>query len=331
MKAAVITAPGTVQLESVADPEPGHGDVVIAVDGCGICGTDLHILAGEHGDLPVIPGHEFAGHVVDVGRDVDASLIDAVVAVDPNLPCGRCYECRRGRSNLCEHHKAIGVNVAGAAAEFVAAPAANCVVLPKGVDIAAAALIEPLSCAVRGFDVLARGLGDHVLIYGAGTMGLMNLQLAKRAGAASVSIVDPNERRLGAATQLGCSAAVTSAQDLDRPRGWDVVIDCSGVRAAIEDGLERIARGGTFLQFGVSTPELRVPISPYRVYRDELTIVGSMAVLNSYERAADLYLEGLIEPAVFVSDRLPLAEYPAAIERFGSGASRKILVTPNAG
>jgi 2-desacetyl-2-hydroxyethyl bacteriochlorophyllide A dehydrogenase len=330
VKAVVVTAPGTIAVETLDDPAPGPHDVVVAVAACGICGTDLHILDGEHGRLPIVPGHEFAGEVVAIGREVTTVRVGDRVAADPNLPCLRCYECRRGRLNLCEHLDAVGVTVPGAAAELVVAPAANCVVLPEGVEVADAALIEPLSCAVRAFDVLRAQLAASVLIYGAGTMGLMNLQLAKHAGAASVAVVDPNESRLEAARALGCSAAARSADDLASERGWDVVIDCTGVVAAIEDGLARVARAGTFLQFGVTSPDAHARVMPYRVYRDELTITGSMAVLYSFERAAALFVDGVVDPAVFISDRLPLDDYAQAIERFRAGQGRKIVVTPAA-
>jgi threonine dehydrogenase-like Zn-dependent dehydrogenase len=183
---------------------------------------------------------------------------------------------------------------------------------------------------VRGFDVLAPRLGDHYLIYGAGTMGLMMMELAKRAGAASVSIVDLNPSRLETATLLGCSATVTSADKLDRPRGWDVVIDCTGVVAAIEDGLSRVGRGGTFQQFGVSNEKAVARFEPYRVYNQEIRIVGSMAVLHSFERAGELLEAGFLQPDVMISHRLDLEDYPKALEQFQQGVGRKIQVQPSA-
>jgi 2-desacetyl-2-hydroxyethyl bacteriochlorophyllide A dehydrogenase len=318
-----------VTVETVPDPAPGPREVVVAIAGCGICGTDLHIADGEFAPtLPVTPGHEFAGEVVARGRDVTEVSVGDQVAVDPSLHCGECYFCRRGRGNLCERWAAIGVSHTGGAAEYAVAPAANCVVLPEHVDPADAALIEPLSCAVRGFDVLAPRLGDHYLVYGAGTMGLMMAELAKRAGAASVSVVDLNPARLRTAQELGCSAAVTSADELDRPRGWDVVIDCTGVVAAIEDGLRRVIRGGVFQQFGVANEDATARFSPFRIYNDEIRIVGSMAVLHSFERAAELFAAGFLRPEVMISDRLPLEDYPAALEQFRSGVGRKIQVRP---
>ena len=188
---------------------------------------------------------------------------------------------------------------------------------------------EPRSCAVRGFDVLRPQLGDHYLIYGADTMGLMMLELAKRSGAARVDVVDLNPQRLEVARTLGCSNAVVSADELQSPRGWDVVIDCTGVVVAIEDGLGRVGRGGTFLQFGVSAEQAVARWSPYRVFNKEITITGSMAVLHSYERAADLFGEGLLDPDVFISDRLPLEDHPTALEQFAKGVGRKIQVAPS--
>ncbi|MHA6626700.1 zinc-dependent alcohol dehydrogenase family protein [Pseudonocardia sichuanensis] len=329
MRAAVIGA-DSVTVETVPDPTPGPREVVVSVAGCGICGTDLHIAEGEFAPtLPVVPGHEFAGEVVALGADVTELRVGDQVAVDPSLYCHECHYCRRGRGNLCERWGAIGVSTAGGAAEFAVAPAANCVRLPDGVTPADAALVEPLSCAVRGFDVLAPQLGDHFLIYGAGTMGLMMMELAKRAGAASVDMVDLNPARLETARELGCTATVTSADELDRPRGWEVVVDCTGVVAAIEDGLGRVAPGGTFQQFGVANEGATASFSPYRIYNKEIRVVGSMAVLHSFERAAELFAEGVIRPDVMISHRMGLEEYPAALEQFRQGVGRKIQVMPH--
>jgi 2-desacetyl-2-hydroxyethyl bacteriochlorophyllide A dehydrogenase len=329
MKAAVIVTPGEIAVESVPDPTPGPREVVVRVAGCGICGTDLHIMDGEFAPAyPIVPGHEFAGEVVDVGSDVTLVRVGDQVAVDPSLPCGECYYCRRARENLCENWAAIGVTASGAAAEYALAPQKNCYRLPDGVEPADAALIEPLSCAVRGFDVLPRTVADHYLIYGSGTMGLMMMELAKRTGAASVSMVDLNPDRLETAKLLGCTAAVTSADELDAPRGWDVVIDCTGVEAAIVDGLRRVGRGGTFLQFGVASYDARAAIEPYRIYNQEITITGSMAVLHSFERAGDLFTGGLLRPDVFISHRYPLDRYADALTQFRGGVGRKIQIVP---
>jgi len=329
VKAAVISSPGEVAVTTVDDPTPGPRQVVVDVAACGLCGTDLHILEGEFAPtLPVIPGHEFAGVVVARGSAVTELAVGARVAVDPSLYCHECRYCRIGRNNLCERWAAIGVSTSGGAAEFVACPVANCVPLPDEVKLEDATLIEPLSCAVRGYDVLRSQLGSHVLIYGSGTMGLMMLALAKRTGAVSVDVVDVNPERLETAKQLGVSAAAASPDELDRPLGWDLVVDATGNERAIQDGIGRVAPGGTFLQFGVSSYAARVTIEPYRIYNKEITITGSMAVLHSFERAAELFATGVLDADVLISHRLPLEGYADALEMFRTGQGRKIQVLP---
>ncbi|GAA2839454.1 zinc-dependent alcohol dehydrogenase family protein [Crossiella cryophila] len=331
MKAAVITGVGQVEVTTVPDPTPGPREVVVEVSACGLCGTDLHILQGEFAPtLPVIPGHEFAGVVVETGKDVTEVRAGDRVAVDPSLYCHECRYCRRGRNNLCERWAAIGVTNPGGAAQFAVAPVANCVKLPEHVRTEDAALIEPLSCAVRGYDILNSQLASRVLIYGSGTMGLMMLELGKRTGAASIEVVDLNPDRLATAHQLGVSGTATNADELDRPEGWDVVIDATGNEKAIQDGLGRVAKGGTFLQFGVSDYSARAVIEPYKIYNQEITITGSMAVLHSYERAADLFATGVLDPEIFISHRLPLDDYAEALESFRRGEGRKIQVLPGA-
>ncbi|MET9763770.1 zinc-dependent alcohol dehydrogenase family protein [Streptomyces sp. NPDC006372] len=330
MKAAVITQPGSVEIATVDDPAPGPREVVVEVAATGLCGTDLHILQGEFAPkLPIIPGHEFAGEVVALGSEVTELALGDQVAVDPSLYCFACHYCRLGHNNLCERWAAIGVTHPGTAAEYAVAPAANCVRLPDHVDAQDAALIEPLSCAVRGYDVLRSRLASRVLVYGAGTMGLMMLRLAKATGAASVDVVDINAERLATAWQLGCTAASASADELDRPPyGWDLVVDATGNAKAIQDALGRVGKGGTYLQFGVADYATRATIEPYRIYNQEITITGSMAVLHSFERAADLFATGVIDPRVFISDRLPLAAFPDAVARFQAGIGRKIQIHP---
>ncbi|MQY26526.1 zinc-dependent alcohol dehydrogenase family protein [Nocardia aurantia] len=333
MRALVIDEPGRYSMQTRPDPTPEPAEVVVRVEAVGICGTDLHIVAGEFppAPYPIVPGHEFAGEVVALGPGADTAGVRAGdrVAVDPSLFCGRCHYCAIGRGNLCENWGAIGDTVDGAMAEYVAVPAVNCHRLPGHVSAAHGALVEPLSCAVHGFDLLPRQLGSHYLIYGAGTMGLLMSQLAMAAGAASVSVVDTNAERLTVARTLGADAAVTAADELDRPEGWEIVVDCTGVIAAIEDGLSRVRRGGTYQQFGVAPGEARATVSPFRIYNDEIRIVGSMAVLHSFGRAVDLLGQGVIDAETIITHVFPLTEFDEALHTFRSGSGRKIQLRPD--
>jgi len=333
MRAALIEQPGSVSVTTVADPSPGPRDVVVEVSACGICGTDIHILDGEFAPTPypIVPGHEFAGEVVAVGSGVTEVGEGDRVAVDPSLFCGECHYCAIGRGNLCARWNAIGVTKPGACAEYALAPVANCYRLPEEVPLDHGALVEPLSCAVHGFDLLPGRVGEHYLIYGAGTMGLLMAQLAQRAGAASVSIVDLNEGRLAVAAKMGADAVASSAAEFDRPDGWEVVVDCTGAVPAIEDGLRRVRRGGTFQVFGVAAADSSATFSPFRVYNDEITIVGSMAVLHSFGRAVDLMAKGVIDAATVISHGFALDQYPEALATFRAGTGRKLQIHPKGG
>ncbi len=331
MRAIVFAGPGEFSLEDVPDPAVGPRDVLVRVEAVGICGTDLHVLDGEFAPtvFPIIPGHETSGIVEAVGDQVTQLTPGMRVSVDPTLTCGECAFCAVGRSNLCENWNGSGVaRTDGSTAELVVAPVRNVHPLPDDVDLALAAMIEPLSCAIRGYDLLPRRMGEHYLIYGAGTMGLMMAQLAPRAGAASVTVVDRNPDRLEVAREVGVAHLALSPDDVPRRGGWDVVIDCTGVVAAIEDALTRVRRGGTFQQFGVAPTEATARFSPFRVYNDELSLTGSMAVLNTYGRAVEMFGAGAIAAGIMVSHAFTLDDYGEALDMFRRGQGRKLQVRP---
>lgn len=329
MRAAIVSAPHTIEITEVPDPTPGEFDVVIEVAAAGICGTDIHIIEGEYAaSFPVIPGHEFGGTIVAVGRGVHELRVGDRVAADPNIPCLRCSYCHDGRANLCDNYDAIGVTRDGASAQFVVVPEHLCVVLPDSVDPRDAALIEPLSCALHAYDLLGSQTGKKVAIYGSGTMGLMMLQLARRTGVDSVDMIDLNPLKLVAARELGASHTGATAAELDPGRGWDLVIDATGAAPAIQDGLAHLAKGGTFLQFGVSAPDATVTINPFWLYEQEIRILGSVCPLNSFERSVQLMASGAIDPGTLISDRFVIEDYSAALAKFTGGESRKIVIHP---
>lgn len=342
MQAVVIERPGEIEVRELPDPEPGPGEILVAVRSCGICGTDVHIADGDLASAryPLVPGHEFAGEVVAVGppapevRGLAAERNPVelrpgdLVAVDPTLFCGRCRACRMGRENLCERWGAVGVTVAGGCAELAAVPSWNVHRLPPGFDMSIGALIEPLSCAVHGFDLIHTRLADRFLVYGAGTMGLMLLLLAGRVGALSTTVVEPNEARRQKAADLGASEAVPNTADFDPDRRFDVVIDATGVIAAIEDGLRWVRPGGTFLQFGVASHAASANVSPFKIYNEEVTLVGSMAVVKSYDRACDFAIEADLGLNELVSGQYALKDYAEALERARRGDGYKLQVLP---
>lgn len=341
MRAVIIDKPGEIRVGNVPDPTPKPDELIVKVGACGICGTDLHISEGEFPPTPypIVPGHEFAGEVVAVGSNVQPGIgtketkltIGTRVAVDPSLFCGHCVFCRTGHGNLCLDWNAIGDTVNGAFAEYVAVPAANAYVLPDHVSFREAALIEPVSCAVHGIHRLEPRLGDSMLIVGAGTMGLLLLQLALRGGASRVAMLDLNAQRLTLAEKLGAYRTATHIDALldIEPLGFDCVIDATGVPKAIETAFKAVKRGGKFMVFGVAPSEARVALSPFGIYNDEITIVGSMAVLHSYQQAVDLVSGGAINTEAMLTEAFPLEKFSHALDQVRQGKGLKTQILPN--
>ena len=330
MRAIVLDRPGAFRVAEVPDPAPRPAEIVVRVECCGICGTDLHILAGEFPPTPypITPGHEFAGIVVARGADAAADLTEGTrVAVDPSLFCGRCRRCRAGRGNLCENWGAIGDTVDGAFAEYVAVPAVSAYRLPPHLDGQYGAMAEPLSCAVHGLRRLGPVLGSSAVLTGAGTMGLLLLQLLLRAGAGPVTVVDRIPARLEVARALGAAATAGDGGALAGER-FDVAVDATGVPAAIEAALGLLDRGGRMLVFGVAPAEAAIGVSPFRIDNDELTIVGSMAVLRSFGAAVDLLSSGAVDPRALLAEPLPLAGFGTAVDRVRAGQGIKWHIRP---
>jgi NADPH2:quinone reductase len=342
MRAVVIDAPGSIRVDSVPDPTLRPDEVLVRVGACGICGTDLHIIDGDSplARYPIIPGHELAGEVVAVGSEVAQRngkegvniTVGSRIAIEPNLYCGHCDFCRTGHENLCLYYAAIGVTTNGGIAQYVAVPIKKAYALPDTISLREAALIEPVSCAVHGMHMLNPRSGDTFLIVGAGTMGLLLLQLALRGGASRVVMVDVNTQRLMRAEQLGTTRTYSNIQQAlaDEPLGFNCVIDATGVPAVIENAFMAVKRGGKLMIFGVAPPEARISLSPFRVYNDEITVIGSMAVLFSFQAALDLISAGVINTEAMLTTAFPLEDFPKALDmvRYGKGVKTQIL--PNA-
>jgi 2-desacetyl-2-hydroxyethyl bacteriochlorophyllide A dehydrogenase len=328
VRAVVAHGPGALSLESVPDPSPAVDGAIIEVGGCGICGTDLHLLAGDLGSdrFPLVPGHEPWGRVVEVGREAAGVRVGDLVAVDPSLHCGQCGPCRRGHGNMCERWSAIGANRPGAWADYVAAPAANLHPLPEGMPTSVAPLVEPVACAVRGLERLAPEADRPAIVYGAGTMGLVLSLLLQARGVGPVTIVDPNPARRAAAARITGlpTVDVAEAAELRAPS----VVEATGNPAAFEQALASVDRAGTLLVFGVASPAARATVSPHRLYADEITIVGSMAILRSFAPAVDAVARHADALAPVVTDLVSLEDVSAGLAAVADGSAVKVVVSP---
>ena len=335
MKAAYYEAVHEIDVREASDPEPGPEDVLIRVHSCGICGTDQHIFDGDvGGPLPLIGGHELAGEVVSVGAEVpDDFPVGGRVAVEPNISCGSCFYCQRGQVNHCMRWSAIGVTRDGGFADYVVAPATN-VYRVGEMDYEVAAFIEPLSCVVYGLKRLEIPLGANVLIYGAGPIGLLMLQLVRHGGASEIAVVDLKQDKLDLAGTLGATITVAAGPSADpalreaSPLGFDVVIDCTGVPSVVEHTFTHVRNNGKLLFFGVNPPDARISISPYEVYRRDLQIFGSFALRFTFQDALALLESGAVDVKPLLSKRLPIDRFAEALGLAGSGEALKVQIQP---
>lgn len=337
MLAAVIEAPRRMEIRDVPIPQLRPDEILVKVKACGVCGTDVHIYNGEFiGSYPIIPGHEFCGVVEAMGSE--ASRITGArpgdpVACDPSVFCEACYFCRQNKQNHCENWQGIGTTRNGGFAEYVAVPARNVCSL-KNLNFEEGAFVEPLACVVYGQERARLSLGDSVLIFGAGPIGLLHLQLAAKGGASRVTVVDLKADRLKLAESLGATYAVPGDDpDLDArlkgisPYGFDLVIDATGVPRVIENAIKYVKNSGRLLIFGVCPPEGRISISPFEIYRRDIQIIGSFAIRKTFLAALDLLENHVVNVKPLIGGRFTLEEFPEALDIMRRGeAGMKLLV-----
>lgn len=332
MRAVMIEAPGVVRVDDVPEPEPGPGEVLLQIGACGICGTDLHMIDGEYPDAtyPIVPGHELGGEVIALGAGVRGVQVGDRVGVHPALYCGACPACQAGFTNLCERMTGVGVtNHQGGFAERLAVEARALYPLPSGMSFAAAALVEPVACVVSGTNRLNPRVGDTYLIYGAGPIGLLHAQVARFNGASLVALIDLNESRLERARrEFGFTVSGTSFEAVrdHAPRGFDNVIEATGVTRVAELALDAVKQRGKLLIFGVCPPGEKAGFDVFRIYHDEITIIGSMSLLNAYGPAIDILAAGAIDVAKMVTHTFPIDDFREALDTARSGAGLKVQV-----
>lgn len=315
MKALVIEKPNTAVIKEVPYPDPGPDEVTIKVENIGICGTDIHIYQGEFlSPYPLIPGHEFSGTVHEVGERVEGFKIGERVTADPSLFCGHCEFCLTNRGNQCENWGALGNTVNGSMAEFVCVPSKNIVKIPNSMSFAEAAFIEPMACVVHGMNRLQLQVGDRVLLFGAGAMGQQLVQSVTMAGASEVVVVDVSQEKLNMALQWGATKGVLSeniTMDLSEgeyPNGFDIVIDATGIPQVIEQSFTYMGPTAKYLQFGVTPKNAKVAVDPFKLYNKDWTILGSMAINNTFLPAFHWIKEGRIDLNHLISKEISLEE-----------------------
>lgn len=340
MRAVVYDAPGELTVREVPTPEPGPGEVRVKVLQAGLCGTDLHLHDGQFlAAYPMTPGHEVVGVVDRLGPQVDGLEVGEQVVVNPNISCGSCSFCREGRGVLCRSFAGLGSTLPGGFADYEVAPAGQ-VFSAAGLDPDVAVLAEPTACVMHGVRVLRPTPGSTALVIGSGPSGLLLAQLVAHGGAVHVTVASPVDYQLRTAEALGVDATflmdrsrlpedVAALLELSGGQGYDVVIDATGVASVIEASVGLVRSGGTAMFYGVADEEARVQLSPYEIFRRQLTIRGSFTEVDTFPAALAALRSGRVRTGGLITHRFRLEDYAEALKTLRSGKrAHKIVITP---
>ncbi|PKZ65762.1 NAD(P)-dependent alcohol dehydrogenase [Gordonia terrae] len=329
MRAGVLHPDLTVTTERRRSPEPGAGDVTVAVRAVGVCGSDTHYL--RHGRIgeyvvrdPLVLGHEAAGVIVAVGNGVDAGRIGERVSIEPQRPDPTTPESKRGDYHLCPRMRFYATPpVDGAFAEFVTIGADFAHPVPPEVSDEAAALFEPLSVGIAAMRKAEVAAGGSVLIAGAGPIGLMVAQVARASGLTRIVVSEPDEQRRLRARDFGATTLITPGTEIERV---DAFVDASGVAGAVREGLSRVRPGGRVILVGMGADTMELPIS--LIQNRELVVTGVFRYANTWPTALALARTGAVDLDAMVTARFGLDELTDALNADRVPGNIKAVVYP---
>ena len=334
MKAARLYGHRDVRVEEVPLPDMAPHQVRIAVMACGVCPSDLgrYVTPGSSGD-PFIPGHEWAGEIVEVGSEVTSDRIGDRVAAHLQVVCGMCENCQRGILNKCTNRHG---EIEGGFSEYGRVSAKGLLHIPEGLSYEEASFIEPLAACINGTWRSNIRLGDDVVVVGVGPIGLLHVQLARLQGARVIA-TDLIQERLEVASQLGAHDVVDASggdsaeqvQELTGGRGADAIIVAAGAQAAMEEGLQMAAVHGNVNLFATGHPAPRFAVDSHLIHMKEVTLTGSNHFSPfTFQRALKLLQYGLVQVQPLISHRLPLERIQEAFDTVADRKGLKVIVFP---
>jgi len=325
MKAALMKETGKLQIEEVEIPQPEENEVLLKVQMAGICGTDSSIYQGKlPASLPIIPGHEAVGIIEALGAEVKRFRIGQRVTIHPNYFCGHCMPCEKGLTNVCISKTRLGIDINGVFAEYAAIPESALFPIPDSLSDEIAVFTEPLAVAAHGMNLVSPDREDRVLVFGAGVIGQLTLQLAllKSRDITACDLVEP---RLDLAKRMGAKQTIGAGSSLDdRETSFDVIYETSGAPAALEIAINLAAQGGRIVLLGL--PGESHPIHTTQIVRKELQIYGSMIYTDEIPECINILDQGLIKTEPLVSGIVPLEELRENLENFNLPDRMKTLV-----
>lgn len=338
MKALAKLKPETgIWMTEVAEPDVGHNDLLIKIRQTAICGTDVHIYNWDRWSQQTVPlglvtGHEYVGEVVGMGQEVTGFAVGDRVSGEGHITCGYCRNCRAGRRHLCRNTQGVGVNRAGAFAEYLVIPAFNAFKLPDEVSDEMAAIFDPFGNAVHtalSFNLV----GEDVLITGAGPIGMMAAAVAKHAGARHVVVTDVNDYRLDLAKKMGASRVVNVSQEslkdvvnsLHMTEGFDVGLEMSGVPSAFRSMLDAMNHGGKIAMLGIPPDDMAIDWSKIIFKGLEVKGIYGREMFETWYKMASLIQSGL-DLSPMITHRFKVEDFEAGFETMRSGQSGKVLL-----
>ena len=325
-------------LQEVEKPGPGPEDVLIRVKKVAICGTDLHIYnwdewAQKNVPVPNIVGHEYIGIVEEIGELVNEVAVGDRVSGEGHIMCGVCRNCRAGRGHLCRDTKGVGVNRAGAFADYVCIPAQNAYLIPDDISDEIASLLDPLGNAVHtalSFDLI----GEDVLITGAGPIGVMATAVARHVGARHIVVTDMNEKRLKMAKQLGATRCVLAGQEdlrtvmdeLGMHEGFDVGLEMSGNAMALADLINTINHGGKIALLGIFGKVPQVDLNQAIFKGLSLKGIYGREMFETWHKMVSMLSSGLDISSV-ITHEIAFEDFETGFARLNAGEASKVVMT----
>ena len=343
MKALVLKEYRRFAVEDFAVPDLPPGEVLVRVRACGICGSDVHGMDGSSGRRipPIVMGHEAAGEIAKIGGGVIGWKTGDRVTFDSTIYCGDCWYCRRGKINLCEHRRVLGVSCGeyrrhGAFAEFVAVPQRILYRLPDNLSFEQAAMVEAVSIAVHAVKRTPLSEDASVVVVGTGMIGLLVVQVLRATGCKQIIAIDLEEDKLRLAKKLGATHTI-KAEEADLPgkiraltdgRGADAAFEVVGLPQTVKTAIESVRKGGSVTLVGNLKPQVDLPLQA--VVTRELTLIGTCASAGEYPECLDLIASGKINVTEFISATPPLEEGARWFERLYAGEKglMKVLLKP---
>ena len=346
MKALLLSAYEHLEMTDLPAPVAGPDEVLVRVEACGICGSDVHGYDGSSGRRipPIVMGHEAAGVIAAIGDGVSIFKVGDRVTFDSTVYCGHCDYCLRGEVNLCDNRQVVGVSCGdyrreGAFAEFVRVPQHIVYTLPDSLSFAEAAMLEAVSVALHAVRMSQLRGGETALVIGAGMIGLLTLQAARAAGCSVVMVADVDATRLKLATDVGADAVLhasgaelqTAILEKTTGRGVDVVFEAVGRNETVSAAINAARKGGTVTLIGNIAPEVKLPLQ--KVVTREIRLQGTAASAGEYPQAMELMIAGKINVKPLITAVAPLADGPQWFARLHAREPNlmKVVLAPNGG